>query len=124
MDEGTGLLRVGTGLLKGEEILAAIAAFPEGLPDPARLTHALVDLTAVTRLEVSNQELQSIVAIDGLNLKRTNLTRATIAAPTDLTYGVSRMYRGYSRTSSLKVEVFRTLEAAKKWLYSTEADRP
>ncbi|NWJ42369.1 MAG: hypothetical protein HXX12_15520 [Geothrix sp.] len=122
--EGTGLLRLGRGVLTGQEILDVIAAFPEGISTPERITHCLVDLTGVTRLEVSNRELEAIVATDSLKLKGTNLTRAAIAAPEDLTYGVSNMYRGHASHSGIEIRVFRTLAEAKAWLCPDGTAKP
>jgi len=122
--EGTGLLRIGRGVLTGQEIIEVVAAFPEGIGAPERLTHCLVDLTGVTRLEVSNREIEAIVATDNLKLKGMNLTRAAIAAPEDLAYGVSNMYRGHASNSGIEIRVFRTLAEARAWLDPGEMTRP
>jgi len=118
--EGTGLLRIGRGVLTGQEIIDVIAAFPEGIAAPERLTHCLVDLTGVTRLEISNREIEVMVALDNQKLKGTGLTRAAIAAPEDLAYGVSNMYRGHASASGIEIRVFRTLAEARVWLYPEE----
>ncbi|MFN7959351.1 MAG: hypothetical protein U0P46_13645 [Holophagaceae bacterium] len=116
--EGRGLLRIGQGVLTGREIIDAITAFPESVAAPERLTHCLVDLAKVTRLDVSNHDLETIIALDKHHLKSTGLTRAAIAAPADLAYGISNMYRGHAAHQGLEIGVFRTLAEARAWLYS------
>jgi len=117
IEDGTCVLRVGTGVLTGKEILATARALPEVVVDMSKITHGLVDLTGVTRLDVSTEEVRRI---SELNLKISELTgpgRIAIAASSDLAFGMSRMYGALVSTKNWTVATFRTMEEARAWLF-------
>ncbi len=90
--DGRCLRRIGEGVLTGQEIIQAVRALPEEVPEPERITHGLIDLTAVTRLEITTAELETIATLDRGHSRRFKVTRVAIAAPTDLAFGLARMY--------------------------------
>jgi len=116
IEDGTCVLRVGTGVLTGAEILAAAKALPEFVVDLSKFTHGLVDLTGVTYLDVSTEDIKKI---SEQNLKLSQLTgagRIAIAASSDLAFGMSRMYGALVSTKNWTVATFRTMEEARAWL--------
>lgn len=121
-DGGTGLRRVGEGVLTGREIIETIRALPEAVPTLDRITHALVDLTGVTRLEVSNAELDTIASIDRAYAARFRIMRVAIAAPSDLAFGIARMYEAALSRVGWEVQVFRELQAAEAWMKESPGD--
>ncbi len=79
-------------------------------------TAELVDLSAVTDLEISAPEVSFLVSIEhGLGLSEA-LRRRAIIAPTDFVYGMSRMYQALSHESGVEIEVFRNRDEAVTWL--------
>ncbi len=117
IEDGTCVLRVGTGVLTGAEILATARALPEVVVDLSKVTHGLVDLTGVTRLDVSTEEIKKI---SELNLKISQLTgpgRIAIAASSDLAFGMSRMYASMVSTRNWTLATFRTMDEARVWLF-------
>lgn len=113
---GTGLRRSGKGVLTGQEIIEAIRALPEQVPDPERITHALVDLTGVTRIEVTNAELDTITSIDRGFGQRFGIRRVAIVANSDLAFGLARMYEAAMANAGWEVRVVRDLPTAEVWL--------
>jgi hypothetical protein len=113
---GTGLRRVGQGVLTGEEILQALRSWPSGIAEPERITHGLVDLTGVTSLRVTLEDVKTIADIDRKNAEDMNLTHVAMVAPTDLLFGMSRLYEGLAAIPHWNVNFFRTLDEAEAWL--------
>lgn len=112
----TGLCRIGEGVLTGHEIIQAIRALPVEIAEPDRITHALVDLTAVTRIAVTNAEPDSIARIEQAHGERFGIQRVAIVVNLDLAFGLARMYEaGMSRTG-WEIRVLRDLPAAEAWL--------
>jgi len=89
------------------------------LRDPAYdgTLHNLVDLREVSHMGITSAGLHRLIALhDGRGPTEAH-TRNAIVAPTDVLYGVSRMFqtlRGDSRLAEL--EVFRTIGAAEHWI--------
>lgn len=81
----------------------------------------LVDLRAVSHMGVTSAGLHRIIALYDEREPANLPTRSALVAPTDVLYGVSRMFqtlRGDGHAA--EVEVFRTLEAANRWLERME----
>ncbi len=119
---GTGLRRTGEGVLTGGEIIEALRALPEQVPDLERITHALVDLTGITRIEVTNAELDTIASLDRGHGQRFGIRRVAIVATSDLAFGLARMYEAAMAGAGWEMRVTRDLAAAEAWL--AEASRP
>ncbi len=116
IDEGTGILHVGKGVLTGEEIIAAIATLAQDMPHAELITHVFIDLTEVTSVQVSTEEVRVITAIDKKNSDLIKQICTAIVAPEDLAYGMSRMYAGLIPTPGWSIGVFRTMPEARVWL--------
>lgn len=114
--DGTGLLRMGKGVLTGAEILHVLQSWPAGIAEPERITHGLVDLTDVTSLRITLDEIKAISDIDGKNAEGMNLVHVAIVAPSDLLFGMARLYEGLAAISKWNTHFFRTRDDAKAWL--------
>ncbi len=107
-----------TGVVTDEVLLDAchrLLTDPSYRPD----VNGLADLSSVERLDVSphalEQCIQMYAPVDALGIR----TRLAIVAPTDLSYGLSRMYemlRGDEGPE--EVQVFRDAMQARIWLMS------
>lgn len=96
-----------------------LEAFERLLRDPAydASLDDLVDLRDVTHMGVTSAGLHRLIALYDERGPTTLLTRNAIIAPTDVLYGVSRMFqtlRGEGLPAEL--EVFRTVEEAERWI--------
>ena len=81
----------------------------------------LVDLRAVSHMGVTSAGLYRIIAFYDERAPANLSTRSAIVAPTDVLYGVSRMFqtlRGDGHAA--EVAVFRRIEAAHRWLERME----
>lgn len=81
----------------------------------------LIDLREVTHMGVTSAGLHRLIALYDERGAVETPTRNAIVAPTDVLYGVSRMFqtlRGEGLAAEL--EVFRSLDDAERWI----ADKP
>ena len=77
----------------------------------------LIDLRGVTHMAVTGAGLHRLIALYDDRLSNGYQTRAAIVAPSDVLYGVSRMFQMLrGDTNPDEVEVFRTLAGATRWL--------
>ena len=107
------------GPISDRELLDAYTAL---LGDPAydASFDDFIDLREVTHMGVTSAGLHRLIGMYDERESQGFFTRAAILAPTDVLYGVSRMYqtmRGEDHPDEL--EVFRTLEASLLWLDRT-----
>ncbi len=118
IDDGTGVLRVGMGVLTGQELIDAARAVPSAIPGLKNITHSLVDFTSVEVFDVSTDSIHELSKLMGKNGEMMGPMRVAIAAPTPLSFGMSRMYAALASKPGWEVQTFRTLEEAKGWLYA------
>ena len=106
----------GSGVVTEEELLAywqkdyADHRIPWGTPE-------LLDLRAVERFEVTSAGLRKLVAIDVKYAKQQHApSRLAIVAPSDLLFGMIRMYQILSDSNPNSIRVFRDLSGVEEWL--------
>jgi hypothetical protein len=104
------------GPISDRELIDAYAAL---LADPAydASLDDLIDLRHVTHMGVTSAGLHRLIGMYDDRDSPGFVTRAAILAPTDVLYGVSRMFqtmRGEDHPDEL--EVFRTLDESLEWL--------
>jgi hypothetical protein len=107
------LLRVGVGVLTGEEIIQAISSLTTTFADPGRITQAPVELTHMTKLSVSEQEFQRIVEIDKARHQDLNITRSAVVAPDGFVFGLPCRHVGHTGLPDMEIEVIRAMKEAK-----------
>lgn len=89
----------------------------------------LVDFRDVDKIEVTEASLQRVAAevadlYDSIDKKM----QCAVVAPTDLGFGLSRMYEGRNSPAFVELEVFRSVREALEWLdrlsegFATELD--
>jgi len=75
------------------------------------------DLSKLEGSEVTTAGLRELARIDlALNTQGATLGRAAVYAPSDLRFGISRMYQAFVDASDGSIEVFRDRRAALEWL--------
>jgi hypothetical protein len=92
------------------DVMTAIAADPAFDPQFA----SLADLSRVKAVEVDPTEVASVALAPVFG----PMTRRAIVAPTDLAFGMARMFATYAGQASQDVRVFRDMAAAEAWLRS------
>lgn len=104
-----------TGVLTEAEILeeyGRVLGSPEFDP-----THReLVDLSGVERLDISVTGVGKAVAMARPFDRAGIANRQAIVAPTDVSYGISRMYQLMRHELPGESEIFRDLDTACRWL--------
>ena len=103
-------------LLDAYTLLLSDPAYDASLDD-------LIDLRGVTHMGVTSAGLHSLINMYEDRDSPGYPTRSAILAPTDVLYGVSRMFqtmRGDDHPDQL--EVFRTLDESKAWLERRDND--
>jgi hypothetical protein len=81
-------------------------------------TKELVDLSGVERVNVSQDGLRSVTEVELANPEKFQGFRSAIVAPTDLLYGMARMFENLSKSlgAPSRNKAFRDEEAARAWL--------
>jgi len=96
-----------------------IDAFQRLLRDPAydASLNDLVDLRDVSQMGITSAGLHRLIGLYDERGPTEVHTRNAIVAPTDVLYGVSRMFQTLRGESALaELEVFRTIGAAEDWI--------
>lgn len=108
----------GKGVFSGEDVFAYQREV-WSLPEVAGYNE-LIDMTEVERfLEPSAERMQRLAQLSSQTDPPTSPSQFAIVAPTDLAYGLGRMYESYRSLepqSTKSVHVFRTLEEALAFL--------
>jgi hypothetical protein len=113
---GTGIHLTGAGTVLGSEIVAG--AF-EAHRDPVRargLRYALVDLTELTVLQITTEEIRQVVAEDKITAKFAPGAFVAIVAPRDYVFGMARMWQAFAEVTGWETAVFRDRAEAIEWL--------
>lgn len=90
-----------------QDLQRRVATDPAFLPD----LHTLTDLSEVTELDV---ESFALAAAASAPLFITGARRGIIA-PTDLLFGMARMYASFAERSGQQIRVFRDRDEAEAW---------
>ena len=72
----------------------------------------LIDLRAVTKFQVTTEEIRSLTNVTVFDQG----VRRAIVAPSDLSFGLARMYQSFAIDLGHEIEVFRDFYAACEWL--------
>jgi hypothetical protein len=115
--EGRGVYLAGTGLLTGQEILDAKTRFLRESDRLRGLHYGLIDLTAVTELRVTRDDVLEFVQVDmQIALLVPRALAVAIVAPSDLAFGIARMWEAFAEITRWNTHVFRSRAEADPWL--------
>jgi len=116
VNRGHCVVQVGSGVVLGSEILAGAHAVSEHVQGGAELTHGLVDLSDVTELHLSAEEVE-LIALEN-RIAAASMPPATVAviATRDLAFGLARMWEAMVSGTNWRTRVFRDADAAREWL--------
>ena len=111
-DGGLGFIMKGEGVVTGQEILDGLAKRFSSEEKIRRYLYGISDYTEVKQFQISSAEVKLVAEKDKqVAIINPNLVMA-IAAPQDIMFGLSRMFRAYARETGWVVGVFRSLEEA------------
>lgn len=86
----------------------------EGFPDIPVGTREILDMSAATRAAVSGAEIRRVAERDQAWPNR--VTQMAIVAPTEVAFGLARMYQTLADGMKTEVKVFRDVAEARAWL--------
>jgi hypothetical protein len=104
-----------TGAIGDRELIEAYEALMS--PEYDASLDDLIDLSRVTHMTVTSAGLHRLIALYEERAETGHRTRNAIIAPTDVLYGVSRMFQALRGDAQLdELEVFRVREDALRWI--------
>jgi hypothetical protein len=117
VSEGRGVHLAGTGPLTGREILEAKTRLLRA-PDRLKgLHYGLVDVTDVTELSITRDDVLEFVQVDmQIALIVPRPLAVAIVAPSDLAFGIARMWEAFAEVTRWNTHVFRSRGEADPWL--------
>ena len=117
VSEGRGVQLSGTGPLTGREILEAKIRLLR-VPDRLKgLHYGLVDVTDVTELSITRDDVLEFVQVDmQIALIVPRPLAVAIVAPSDLAFGIARMWEAFAEVTGWNTHVFRSRADADPWL--------
>lgn len=72
----------------------------------------IFDLREAVKIDITTGDVKQLAEFSFFNEQ----SKRAIVAPTDLFYGMSRMYEVFKNESSVNIKVFRNYEEAKEWV--------
>jgi hypothetical protein len=116
IDNGNGILHIGSGTVKGNDLLASASALLKLVQEGLRPTYSLVDLTNVTEFTVSSSEIERNAALNSEIARLLPSVTLAIVAPADNIFGIVRMWQAHMDMTAWTSQVFRRNEDALTWL--------
>jgi len=111
-----GVIHLGTGVVEGAEIIAA-AVEEHRIDDRARrLKFGLVDLTDVTDLRVTSEQVRRVAEENLMLSKLAPGAVVAVVAPSDLMFGMARMWQAFASRTEWQIQIVRSRAAATAWL--------
>ena len=111
--DGIGMVATGVGVLTGQDLLDATAQLREEAERNPEIRYAVMDLSAIPEEKV---ETRSIRALAAQRLKLTHELCVVVVAPSDVLFGISRMWEMMAERRGLGSRVVRTRAEAITWL--------
>ena len=115
IDNGIGIEIIASGFVTGEEIIKAHQEIYH-TQNLERQKYQLIDRTECTEYNVSTEEVKQIAAIDNAAAKSNPDIVIAIIAPTDIQFGMSRVWQVHVEESKLLTQIFRDRISAENWI--------
>jgi len=78
--------------------------------------YQIIDFSETTAVDVSSSDVKEVVSMNKEGLRLNSDFKLAIVAPTDLLFGMSRIYKAYGESIGFKISVFRDKENSELWL--------
>jgi hypothetical protein len=124
VDDGLGNLITATGVVTDDEYVESCRRHLT--QDPARFARyrfSLADFSQATRLDVSTEAIRQVVDLCIQAAEANADTVVAVVVPTDLGFGLARMWEMLSSRTSWEIRVFREVEVARSWIEARLRDR-
>lgn len=115
------LLITAAGAVTGDDMVAVSLAV-EANRGLHPMPFCLVDLTGVDQFLVTRGDVERVVAVSHRLAALSPAMAVAVAAPTDLVFGMARMWEAMSNGSGWTTRVFRSVADARRWLAEQGAE--
>ena len=123
LDEGKGVLFTGSDILKPDEISAVKEEFFRFEDRTRQILYGLVDLNLVTGTSLTMDSIREFADIDKQLALLSPGALIAVIAPTDLLFGLSRMWEMMAAETQWNIHIFRSRTEAEDWLRGELAEQ-
>jgi len=118
VDRGKGVYKVGHGVVTSADLMASSLQRSIDLKQAGQsaVRYGLIDLTAVTDLQVSSQAVMRVLEIDREVSQFSRDCFVAVVASESLAFGMARLWSSFAKDIGWESQVFRDRESAKAWL--------
>ena len=110
-----------TGVVLGAEIIQANEWLYSEFPHKALARFQLWDFSATTQIIVDIDKISAIAEQDKQAVQSLSQIVGALVAPTDLIYGLSRMWQAFADDEAIISHIFRDSASAEAWMLATIA---
>ncbi|MBT8341172.1 MAG: hypothetical protein KJP07_14240 [Desulfatitalea sp.] len=115
IDDGIGVEFIGSGTVKGADVVEARKEVYSN-QNFSKQRYQIVDRSKVTDFQVNSAEVMTIAEQDMAAAKINPNILVALISPTDLQYGISRMYEAFIGDSTFVTKVFKDRKSAEEWI--------
>jgi hypothetical protein len=112
---GRGVVFVCTGVVTASDFDEANQEIYSEERLPA-LRYQLIDFSDTERIEISAEDTRRHAEMDRLAAERNPDIAVAIVGPSDVAFGISRMWQAFTGEAKLHSRVFRSVPEAERWL--------
>ncbi len=116
VDGGKGVLKTGSGIVTGPQILAVATEFSRDEIRLCRLVYALVDFSEIEEMRVTPDEVRLLVEVHRKTAALTPGALVAIIAHDPLAFGIARFWHSFSEDLGWKAHVCHSRPDAVAWL--------
>ena len=116
VDDGKGVLRTGSGVLTGLELISCAIQLGRDDEHARHLHYGLVDFSAVTEMKVTPEDIRQLVEMSRKTAVVTPGALVAVIAPDPLPYAIARLWHTFAEDLGWKTNVFHTRADALAWL--------
>ena len=111
-----GVITTYTGVVTDEELLSSARERTTPIEKTDSYRYLLSDFTDVSSFEVSSAAIRRIAHLADKMIQRNPGIRVAAVLPTDLEFGMGRMWQSLTKKGEATAVVVRTMDEAVKWL--------
>jgi hypothetical protein len=78
--------------------------------------YRIMDFMEATKMNISSSDIKYIVSMNKKGSKKNPNVKIAIIAPSDLMFGLSRIYKSYAESIGFEILIFKNKEACDLWL--------
>jgi hypothetical protein len=113
---GIGVLQICSGVVTAQDLMTAdneLLAKPKQF---AECRYAIVDFTSICRMNISASDVRQLADLDLRMAAVQPHLAVAVVAPTDVAFGMSRMWQVVAEKTGWEIAIFRSREQAEDWV--------